>query len=132
MRRAEDDYAPQVRIRIWRMARPAYDSGWNNMNSNQATPFVHSIGGAPENYFMVVWQSDADGNGVNQRHFGGADFGVNPPSGYSENDRVGLYWRSLTGNQVTLYRRPEDGFADAARVRIWDYNRRVFLPIVIK
>jgi len=130
--RPDDIYANEVRIRIWRMARPGYDSGWRTHNQNQARTFTHGVGGNPENYLMAVWQYDTSGNGINQRHFGGADFGVNPPGGYAENDRVGAYWRSLTSDEVVTYRRPEDGFADSVRIRIWDYNQRIYVPTVEK
>ncbi len=131
-RRPDDIYAEQVRIRIWRLAKPSYDSGWVGVNPNQARTLTHQVGGNPELYFMAVWQRAAGVNGVNQRHYGGADLGANPPSGYSENDRVGAYWRSLTADTVTLYRRPEDGFASSMRVRIWDYGQRIYLPVLRK
>ncbi len=131
-RRPEDDYAPEVRIRIWRLAKPAYDSGWVALNLDQSKTLSHQVGGNPEFYFMTMWQQAAGVNGVNQRHYGGADFGANPPSGFSLDDRVGSYWRSLTSDSVTVYRRPEDGFAHWARVRIWDYSQRTYLPLIRK
>ena len=131
-RRPDDIYASEVRIRIWRMAKPSYDSGWVSLSQDQAKTLVHNIGGDPNNYLLTMWQHDAGFNGANQRHFGGADFGTNPPSGYAENDRVGAYWRTLDGSSVTAYRRPEDGFASFVRIRIWDYNQRIYLPAVLK
>lgn len=131
-RRPDDIYASEVRIRIWRMAKPAYDSGWVAVSQNTTHTLNHKLGGNPDNYLLVMWQHDAGFNGANQRHYGGADFGVNPPSGYAVNDRVGAYWRSLTGSNVTVYRRPEDGFAQFVRIRIWDYNQRIYLPTVLK
>ncbi len=131
-RRPDDLYAPEVRVRIWRISAPNYDSGWVAVDQNQAIPLNHRLASDPENYLVSMWQYDSAFNYTNQRHFGGADFGSNPPAGYAENDRVGAYWRSLTDNSVTVYRRPEDGFADRIRVRIWDYRRVLYLPLMQK
>ncbi len=131
-RRPEDDYAQQVRVRIWRMAPANYDSGWVSLNPNQAKVLYHRLNSHPDHLLLQMWQYDTAGNGINQRHFGGADFGTHPPSGYQANDRVGSYWRSLTTDKVTIYRRPEDGFADRVRVRIWDYSQRQYLPMMRK
>ncbi|NOZ28346.1 MAG: hypothetical protein GXP39_09890 [Chloroflexi bacterium] len=131
-RRPDDVYASEVRVRIWRIARPDYDSGWVILNQNQARALAHGLGGSVGTYFLTMWQGDIGFNGVNQRHLGGADFGTSPPSGYGENNRVGAYWRTLTDSSVTIYRRPEDGLADRVRVRIWDYGKRVYMPSVMK
>ncbi|NOZ49520.1 MAG: hypothetical protein GXP37_05640 [Chloroflexi bacterium] len=131
-RRPEDVYAPEVRVRIWRMARPSYNGIWRSVGQGTALTLTHNLYGDPANYFMTTWQLDSGSNGINLRHFGGADFGSNPPGGYAANDRVGAYWRSLTNTSLTLYRRPEDGFADFVRVRIWDTNQNVYLPAVMR
>jgi len=119
-RRAEDDYADQVRVRIWIRPTPTYDSGWVSVNQNQAKTLTHNIGGNPEDY-VVDMQYKSTGSGVNQRYFGGADFGAYPPPGMNENDRVGAYWRSLTNSTITVYRRPEDIYAEQVRIRIWNF-----------
>ncbi|NOZ72182.1 MAG: hypothetical protein GXP38_09755, partial [Chloroflexi bacterium] len=131
-RRPDDIYAAEVRIRIWRMARPSYLSAWRSMSQGAVRILDHNLYGDPANYFMIMWQKDTGSNGVNQRHYGGADFGSHPPLGYSENDRVGAYWRSLNNTSVTVYRRPDDGFSDYISVRIWDYNRSIYLPAVFR
>jgi len=131
-RRPEDVYAAEVRVRIWRMARPSYDSAWRGVGQDNAITLSHDLYGDPANYFMTTWQLDPGSNGINLRHFGGADFGTNPPSGYAPDDRVGSYWRSLGSTSVTIYRRPEDGFADYVRIRIWDYNENIYLPTVFR
>ena len=131
-RRPEDIYAQQVRVRIWRMAHPSYDSYWVTVNKNQTQTLVHKLRGNPDNYLLQMWQYDTNFNFTNQRHYGGADFGTHPPAGYNPDDRVGAYWRSLNRSGVTVYRRPEDGFADRVRIRIWDYNQRQYLPMYQK
>jgi hypothetical protein len=132
-RRPDDVFASDVRLRIWRMQPPDYSSGWVSLSQSQAKDLAHNLGGVPDAYLVQMYQWDTDvANTLNQRHYGGADFGNLPPTGYAENDRVGAYWRSLTGQSLTVYRRPEDGFADFVLVRIWNYNSRVFLPVVTK
>jgi hypothetical protein len=93
--------------------------------------WAHNLGGNADNYLVDMIYYDETFNHINQRHLGGADFGSNPPVGYSENDRVGAYWRSLNAANITVYRRPEDGLADYLRVRIWDYNKNLYLPVIL-
>lgn len=130
-RRAEDNYADDVRVRIWVRPTPTYDSGWVSVNQDQAQTLTHNIGGNPEDY-VVDMQYKSGGSGVNQRYYGGADFGANPPSGMNENDRVGAYWRSLTGSSITVYRRPEDIYAPEVRIRIWVTPYQIYLPLVTR
>ena len=132
-RRPDDIYAEQLRVRIWRIQAPDYSSGWIALSQNQAKVLNHKLAGAPGGYLvqLLQWDTNID-NTLNQRHYGGADFGSLPPSGQSENDRVGTYWRSLTGQNITVYRRPEDPYAEYVLVRIWDINRIVYMPFVRK
>jgi hypothetical protein len=132
-RRPEDTYAPQIRVRLWRMASPDYASGWAALTQDVAKALSHNLGGSTENYLinMLFWDTSVD-NLVNQRHYGGADLGINPPAGYNADDRVGAYWRTLTSSSITVYRRPEDGFADFAYIRIWVTPHRVYLPVVMR
>jgi hypothetical protein len=132
-RRPEDTYAEQLRLRIWRIQVPDFSSGWVALNKNQASVLTHNVGGLPDGYLvqMLQWDTNAE-NTVNQRHYGGADFGNLPPAGQLENDRVGTYWRSLTRQNITVYRRPEDSYAEFVMVRIWDVSRKVYLPALRK
>ena len=132
-RRPNDIYAPQLRLRIWRTAPPDYDSGWVAVVPNILQTLHHQVGDLETNYLVDMLQYDGGGsNGINQRHLGGADFGTLPPSGYAPDDRVGAYWRSLTPTNITIYRRPEDGFASWLRIRIWNYTQKIYLPVVIQ
>jgi len=132
-RRPDDVHAPQVRIRIWRMVAPGYSSGWVALTQDVAQTLTHNLGGQADNYLvnMIFWDTSV-ANSANQRHYGGADFGASPPSGYNADDRVGAYWRSLTGSSIVVYRRPEDGFADYVYLRMWVTPYRVFLPVVLR
>ncbi|MGD2156911.1 MAG: hypothetical protein PVG32_08570 [Anaerolineales bacterium] len=132
-RRPDDIYAENVRVRIWRLAPPDYDSGWVVLAQDEAKTLSHDIGGLQDDYLVDMFQYDSSSsNWLNQRHLGGADFGSSPPSGYSEDDRVGAYWRSLTPAEISVYRRPQDGFADYVRIRIWDTLDHLYLPVIAR
>jgi hypothetical protein len=131
-RRPNDIYAEELRVRIWRIAAPDYDSNWFFISADQSMELDHSLGNDPGAYFLQMYQWDTVDNGLNQRHYGGADLGSLPPTGYAEDDRVGAYWRSLDSSSITVYRRPEDGFSDYVRIRIWDLTQNIYLPLTIK
>jgi hypothetical protein len=131
-RRPDDIYAAELRLRIWRIAIPDYDSAWIALSQDEAQTLAHNLGDSTDGYLVQMYQWDTDiNNTLNQRHFGGADFGNLPPAGYAENDRVGAYWRSLTSDNVTVYRRPDDGFSDFVRLRIWNFTQKIYIPITL-
>ena len=105
------------------MARPAYDSGWRTHNQDQARAFAHSVGGNPENYLMAVWQYDTSRNGVNQRHFGGADFGVNPPGGYDPEADVDTLWTRQQERQFIVNLLDKEKFQSIEFDRWYDSSR---------
>ncbi|HPQ45649.1 MAG TPA: hypothetical protein PKZ42_15635 [Syntrophales bacterium] len=103
---------------------PDYDSGWVAITADTAIILTHNLGGDADDYVVDMQYKDFIGDGVNQRHYGGADFGNKPPSGRNENDRVGAYWRTLTTSTITVYRRPEDVYASNIRIRILGQKHR--------
>jgi hypothetical protein len=116
-RQAEDVYAPEVRLRIfryWTPTAPDYDSGWTSMVTDTAVTLDHNLGGNPDDYLVDMLYRTPDINGINQRYFGGSDFGDTITVG-SPDDRVGAYWRSLTDTSITVYRRPDDSYAPEVR-----------------
>jgi hypothetical protein len=122
-RRPEDTYAEEIRIRIWVMPTPDYNSGWTALPQNTAQTFTHDLYGSTSDY-LVDLQYYTPGSGFNQRYYSGMDYGAYLAN---ENDRVGAYWRNLTNTEITVYRRPEDAFAENVCIRIWrisvpDYN----------
>lgn len=117
-RRPEDTYALDVRVRIWVMPEPDYDSGWVSMGQDQARHFVHELDGRPQDYLVDV-QYQTGGGDVNARYYGGIDFGATAFNGTRNDERMGTYWRSLDDRSIWVYRRPEDIYADQVRVRIW-------------
>lgn len=129
-RRPDDIYASQVRVRIWRAPRPDYDSGWVAVGAGDtATSLAHALGKDSDDY-VVDMQYQSPGSGVNQRYYGGNDFGANVSAPMNENDRVGAYWRSLGTHFVTIYRRPDDIYAPYIRIRIFNTRKASIGPLV--
>jgi len=119
-RRPDDIYAEQVRIRIWLSPSPDYDSGWISLVAGAAAKVLnHGLGGNADDYVVDMQYRMSDANGVNQRYFGGTDFGATAFGGGHEDERVGLYWRSLNNASIALFRRAEDVYTPEARIRIW-------------
>ena len=98
---------------------PNYDSGWVTLAQNQSKTLVHNLGGSQTNYVVDMQYRNNVDDGINLRYYGGADFGTAPAPGHVANNRVGAYWRSLTTESITVYRRPEDSYAEQVRIRIW-------------
>jgi hypothetical protein len=122
-RRAEDFIADQVRIRIWEMPKPDYDSDWFDITAGgaSATLLTHNLRGDTFSY-LVDLQYKSSALGINQCMYGGNDLGNKPPSMMNENDRMGAYWSNLNGQYISVYRRAEDMYAPQVRVRIWRMN----------
>ena len=101
--------------------RPAWDSGWVSIAQDEAKTFTHNLGSDPDDYFVdLCFKDNSTFNGINQRSYGGQDYGAQVSG--KEDDRYGAYWRYLTANDIVVYRRPEDTYADWVRVRIWVYK----------
>jgi hypothetical protein len=92
--------------------RPAYDSGWWEMNQGQVRTLIHNIGGDVDNYVveMLFWDSVI---GIN----------TNGHGGYTRSlGSYGGYWSSLTGSTIDIKRWADDYYADKIRIRIWVYK----------
>ena len=117
----DDRFADQVRIRIWntwKPPRPNYDSGWKTATAGDAQVLTHNLGGSADDY-LVDLSFKSGGVMTNQLFYGGKTFGANPPSGYSENDGAGAYWKNLTSSSISVQRMPDDLVASQFRARIW-------------
>jgi hypothetical protein len=108
-RGAEDSEVDQVRIRIWRMRNPDYDTGWCDKMDMGDTykDFQHNLGG-PWNDYVVDMQFKDDSTGVHQRYYGF--------DAYSEE---GAYWEKLDASQITFQLGFGDSQLDEYRIRIW-------------
>jgi hypothetical protein len=87
-----------------------YDSGWKPISQGETLVLTHNLGDDVEDY-MVYMDYKNTSKGINQCYYSGNDFGNLSEGGTHENDRVGVYWRSLTTTFITLFRRAEDTFA---------------------
>jgi len=125
LRYPNDDWADQVRVRIFVPDQPDWDSGWATVATDTARTFSHGLGGNPGLYLVRAWQRDTSqgGIGINHRFAGGFEAG---------GSFFGTNWENLTDTTINFFRRPNDGVADQVRVRIWVREYKVFLPIVLK
>lgn len=108
-RKAADSVVDQVRIRIWRMGHPDYDTGWQVKMDMEDTfkDFEHNLGG-PWNDYVVDMQFKDDTTGVHQLYYGF--------DAYSEE---GGYWAGLDATQITFHVGFGDYKLDQYRIRIW-------------
>jgi len=125
LRYRDDDWADQVRVRIFVPDLPDWDSGWATVATDTATTFTHSLGGNPNLYLVRGWQKDTSqgGIGINHRFAGGYEAG---------GEFFGANWENLTDTTVNFFRFPDDWAADQVRVRIWVREYKVLLPLVLK
>ncbi len=121
----DDDWADQVRARIFVPDPPDWDSGWVDIAAGEVKSLTHSLGGDPGLYLVRGWQKDTSGVGIGINHlFAG---------GYeSAGDFFGTSWENLTGTMINVSRRSGDYVADQVRFRIWLREHKVLLPLVLK
>jgi hypothetical protein len=115
-RASDDDFADQMRVRIWASSQPKYDSGWQPVDRGATQTLTHDLGGDPDTYVVDLQFKDtlADGlvgHGVNRQYYGG-----DHPS---SDTTFGAYWRNVTHEEITLFRLGDDPRADEMRARIW-------------
>ena len=121
-RMPEDADAPYMRARVWKMPRPAYDSGWQEMWSAGLFSLLleHNLGGNPADYLVDVQFLGNSGN-VHQAGYGGYDITRQDPY---LGHRHGGYWDGLDGTHIEVHRLPEEDYSlNAVRVRIWTLSR---------
>ena len=94
--------------------RPAYDSGWINLESGESKQLTHNIGGNPENYVVDMQNSNW---GVSNLYISGARFYQNGVEHFT-----GAYYHHLTNSTISVRRQPQDLNCPAVRVRIWVYK----------
>jgi hypothetical protein len=109
-RGSSDINCEEIRVRIWKIERANFDSGWKDISQGQTLSLTHNIGGSPDDYAVYLEFKDNESYGIHQRNYGGSL--VSPVA-------VGAYWANLTGSAVQVTRFPDDLGADQIRVRIW-------------
>lgn len=124
-RNGDDEWADQVRVRIFVPDQPDYDSDWVDIAPGTVTTLTHSLGGNPNLYVVRGWQKDTMEGGIGINHvFAG---------GHEEGGQFfGTNWENLTDTAINLLRRSDDYVADQVRVRIWVREFKVHLPLVLK
>jgi len=112
VRREDDLFADQVRVRVWVPDPPAWDSGWEDIATDTAKTLLHPVGGNVDDYVVGLWFKDTTpgGIGVNTRCYGGFE---------ASGQLRGAAWQNLTGTTIDVLRYPDDPWADQVRVRIF-------------
>ncbi len=129
-RRIDDTYAAtNVRLRMWRLAKPNYDSGLvfaGGSGLPLTTVLVHDLRQNPDAYFISTMFFNGDSNGYNQAFFGGADLGIKDPA--TVNDKVGAFWLDLTSRHIKINKEADDTYAGQLEVRMWVTRYLNYLP----
>ncbi len=117
-RGGDDTTTDQWRLRIWKMPKPDYDSGYTSIPAGTALPFNHGLVGSSSEFWIDVTFLDADPSvGINQRYWGGA------VTHAATDHYYGASWGNFTAtdssHSMNVYRFPDDTTADKVRVRIW-------------
>jgi len=111
-RMTDDDFSDQIRVRIWKVKHPDFDSGWRTVQRGQDLVLSHGINSPFNDYVVYLEFKDPDygGAGINNVYMGGMESGTRWEGGYI---------KQVTGSTITLYRNIDDTVADQIRVRIW-------------
>jgi hypothetical protein len=112
-RGSSDVKCEEIRVRIWKIERANFDSGWLNIAQGQTLNLAHNIGGSSDDYVVYLEFKDNESYGIHQRSYGGSHY--NPVS-------IGAYWSNLSSSTIGVFRSPDDLGADQIRVRIWKAN----------
>ncbi len=130
VRRAPSDLAAdQVRVRIWRVPRADYDSGWISIDQGEIKTLEHGLGGPFGDLFVDLQFKATYNYGINQISYG-LDQYLSSDGTYVEGE-IGATWYDLSGGSIRVTRGLSDNRADQVRVRIWAGNR-LYLPLILK
>ncbi len=112
VRRRDDTFADQVRVRIWIPDPPVWDSQWVDIAPGALETLTHNLGGDVDDYVVGLWFKDTtpDGMGINVRCYGGME---------AAGQLRGAAWQNFTDTTIDVWRYPNDGWADQVRVRIF-------------
>lgn len=107
----EDMLVDEIRVRIWRVSNPAWDSGWTTPTRGDTT-MTHSLGGNPDDY-LVDLSFKNDGGTIHKRSIGLDDYIT------SALETKGGGWHSLDNSLIRVRVGSEDTHIDQIRVRIF-------------
>ncbi len=106
---ANDETSDYIRLRIWALDAPDYDSNWQPMAQGGALTLTHSLGGDSEDYTTNLWFKDSLVYGINNRYFGSVEIG---------GEGHGAHWQELNDATIKVIRWANDTVAPDIRVRI--------------
>jgi len=112
VRRSDDTFADQVRVRVWLSDSPTWDSEWVDIAPGPLETLTHNLGGNVEDYTVGMWFRDTTpgGIGTNVRCYGGME---------AAGQFRGAAWQNFTDTTIDVLRYAHDGWADQVRVRIF-------------
>ncbi len=112
-RRSEDSDIAQARVRIWASRKPKFDSGWRDIQQDEALYIYHNLGGDPDAYVVNVVGKHPDW-GINHIGYGGDTVSWTSGIFYT-----GVAWQNLTDTYLQVYRFSDDDSAHQVRARLW-------------
>jgi len=106
---ANDETADHIRLRVWILDGPDYDSKWQPLAQGGALTLTHSLGGESGDYTANLWLKDSLVYGINNRYSGGVEIG---------GEGHGAHWQELNDTTIKVIRWANDTVAPEVRVRI--------------
>src|SRR4030042_2370387 len=116
-----DSYCDEIRVRIWKIQRANFDSGWRDISQGQTLTLTHNIGGSTDDYAVYLEFKDNESYGIHQRSYGGPVFNSESaadPTPQLTPVSLGAYWSNLSASAIQATRCPDDAGADQIRLRI--------------
>jgi len=111
MRQPADSVIGQVRVRIWLVPDPDYDSGWRTIDTGSILSLTHGLGGDADDYVVDLMMKD--GSVLNMQSLGLDQYPA-PSTTF-----CGAYWYALDETGVKVRRGIHDTTADQVRLRIF-------------
>jgi hypothetical protein len=111
-RNKDDTFADVVRVNVWFVDPPDWDSGWLDIATDEVRSLTHDLGRDVDDYVVSLWFKDttSGGIGINARGYGGLE---------ADGQFRGAAWQNLTASTIDVLRYPHDPWADQVRVRIF-------------
>ncbi len=110
-RMANDETADRMRVRVWFMTPPDYDSGWQVITPTVPLTLSHNLEGVPGDYTLGLWFQDEElnGYGIHNRYAGSVEH---------DGQYEGAHWQNLDANNIRVVRWADDVDVDKVRVCI--------------
>ncbi|MCD4750677.1 MAG: hypothetical protein K8R59_15000 [Thermoanaerobaculales bacterium] len=114
-RYADDFYAEEVRVRIWKTTGMAWDAVYTDLDANTgATSWAHGLGVPADDIVVYQFSNGVSSTyGYHQYQFGGDRIN------YGGLLRYGAWWENLTADAITLWRALDDSQSNDHHLRLW-------------